>query len=242
MEGNQETPMAATVPALLRQAHRLRKHLRELQSESDLGPRVSKAQQAHLAEEEAAHKMAYDLVSKLKLKIRDDEGTLKQINVQLAKYEKQLNEAGSPKEYEGKQSEIRQAKEKIDQTEEAILTGMEELENRTAALPADDKRWVDSQSHFKQQQVDAKERLERILEDQTSAKDELAKVDAQLPTDVKGQYERLIARYGPDGLAGVHGRSCQQCRTAITEQQKAELINGKFICCPNCGRGLYAAD
>jgi len=186
--------------------------------------------------------MAYDLVSKLKLKIRDDEGTLKQINVQLAKYEKQLNEAGSPKEYEGKQSEIRQAKEKIDQTEEAILTGMEELENRTAALPADDKRWVDSQSHFKQQQVDAKERLERILEDQTSAKDELAKVDAQLPTDVKGQYERLIARYGPDGLAGVHGRSCQQCRTAITEQQKAELINGKFICCPNCGRGLYAAD
>ncbi len=234
--------MAATVPALLRQAHRLRKHLRELQSEIDLGPRVSKAQQAHLTTEEAAYKTAYDLVSKLKLKIRDDEGTLKQINVQLAKYEKQLNEAGSPKEYEGKQSEIRQAKEKIDQTEEAILTSMEELENRTAALPADDKRWADSQSHFKQQQVDAKERLERILEDQTSAKDELANVDAQLPADAKGQYERLIARYGPDGLAGVHGRSCQQCRTAITEQQKAELINGKFICCPNCGRGLYAAD
>lgn len=234
--------MAATVPALLRQAHRLRKHLRELQSEIDLGPRVSKAQQSHLAAEEAAHKSAYDLAAKLKMKIRDEEGTLKQINVQLAKYEKQLNEAGSPKEYEGKQSEIRQAKEKIDLTEEAILTSMEELENRTAALPADDTRWADSQSQFKQQQVDAKERLERILEDQTLAKDELAKVDAQLPADAKGQYERLIARYGPDGLAGVHGRSCQQCRTAITEQQKAELINGKFICCPNCGRGLYAAD
>ena len=36
--------MAATVPALLRQVLRLRNHLHELQSEIDLGPRVSKAQ------------------------------------------------------------------------------------------------------------------------------------------------------------------------------------------------------
>jgi len=233
--------MSATVPDLLRQAHRLRKHLRELQSEVDLGPRVSKAQQAHLAAEEQVHKTAYELVSKLKLKIREDEVTLKQLNTQLEKFEKQINEAGSPKEYEGKQSEIRQAKEKIALTEEAILMGMEELENRTARLPADDTRWADAQANFKQQQVDAKERLERIVEDQGLAKDHLAKADAQLPTDVKHQYDRLITRYGPDGLAGVNGRSCQQCRTAITEQQKAELVNGKFICCPNCGRGLYVA-
>ena len=233
--------MPATVPAVLSQAHRLRKHLRELQSEVDLGPRVSKAQQAHLVAEEQVHKTAHDLIGKLKLKIREDEVTLKQVNTQLDKFEKQLNEAGSPKEYEGKQSEIRQAKEKIALTEEAILMGMEELENRTAGLPADDKRWAEAQANFKQQQIDAKERLERIVEDQGLAREQLAKAEADLPADVKGQYDRLITRYGPDGLAGINGRSCQQCRTSITEQQKAELVNGKFICCPNCGRGLYVA-
>ncbi len=233
--------MSATVPTLLQQAHRLRKHLRELQSEIDLGPRVAKSQQTHLDSEQAAHKAAHDAVGKLKLKIRDEEGTLKQLNTQLAKYEKQLDDAGSPKEYDGKLSEIRQAKEKIVLTEEAILMGMEELESRTAALPADDRRWADAQANFQQQQVDAKERLERIVEDQGLARDHLAKAEAQLPADVKSQYDRLIARYGPDGLAGVNGRSCQQCRTAITEQQKAELAHGKFICCPNCGRGLYPA-
>ena len=233
--------MSATVPAVLQQAHRLRKHLRELQSEVDLGPRVAKSQQTHLTSEEATHKSAHDTITKLKLKIRDDEGTLKQLNTQLAKFEKQLDEAGSPKEYEGKKSEIRHAKEKIALTEEAILMGMEELENRTAGLPADDRRWADAQVNFKQQQIDATERLERIVEDQGLAREQLAKAEAQLPADVKSQYDRLITRYGPDGLAGVHGRSCQQCRTAITEQQKAELVNGKFICCPNCGRGLYVA-
>ncbi len=233
--------MIATVPATLQQAHRLRKHLRELQSEIDLGPRVAKSQLAHLAAEELAHKTAYDSVSKLKLKIRDEEGNLKQHNTQLAKFEKQLNEAGSPKEYEGKQSEIRQAKEKIGLTEEAILLAMEELENRTNALPADDRRWAEAQANFAQQQVDAKERMERILEDQRLAQEHLANAETKLPADVKSQYDRLIARYGPDGLAGVNGRSCQQCRTSITEQQKAELINGKYICCPNCGRGLYVA-
>ena len=231
----------ATVTDILRQSHRLRKHLRELQSEVDLGPRVMKAQQARLSAEEAAHKLAYDTVSKLKLKIREDEVTLKQTNTQLEKFEKQLNEAGSPKEYEGKQSEIRMAKEKIALTEDAILTGMEDLETRTAHLPTDDRRWADAKATFAQQGVDATERLERIVEDQGLARVELAKAEAQLPADVKSQYDRLIGRYGPDGLAGVNGRSCQQCRTSITEQQRAELFNGKFICCPNCGRGLYVA-
>ena len=82
--------MPATVPAVLSQAHRLRKHLRELQSEIDLGPRVAKSQQAHLAAEERVHKAAHDLIGKLKLKIREDEVTLKQVNTQLDKFEKRM--------------------------------------------------------------------------------------------------------------------------------------------------------
>ena len=124
-----------TVTQTFQHLHRVRKHLRELKSEIDLGPRVMAIQQQKLDNEKQAHKDAHDIIGKMKLKIRDDEGTLKQLNTQLAKFEKQLNDAGSPKEYEGKQSEIRQAKEKIAATEEAILAGMEiPFESR---LPAD---------------------------------------------------------------------------------------------------------
>jgi uncharacterized protein len=228
-----------TVTQTFQQLHRVRKHLRELKSEIDLGPRVMTLQQQKLENERLLHKESHDAIGKMKLKIRDEEGTLKQLNTQLAKFEKQLNDAGSPKEYEAKQSEIRQAKEKITATEEAILFGMEELERATAALPSVDRRWADAQAEFEQFKVDAIERLTRMQDDQKANQELLTSLEATLPTAVKPQYDRLVKSYGADSLAGVDGRSCQQCRNAITEQLRVELLSGKYICCVRCGRGLY---
>jgi len=233
--------MAVNIPQILKEAHRLRKHLRELQQEIERGPRVMKAQQARLAAEQQAHKEHAEAITKLKLKIREDEVSLKQNNTQLAKFEKQLDDAGSPKEYEAKQSEIRQAKERIEALEMLILTQMEALENAIAAIPTVDKQWADAQAEFEQYKIDAKERLERMLADQKECTATLAKFEATIPTDAKGQYERIVNRYGPDGLAGVDGRDCQQCRMAVTEQQKQDLTRGLFVCCAQCGRGLYIA-
>jgi predicted nucleic acid-binding Zn-ribbon protein len=228
-----------TVPQLLREAHRLRRHLRELKSEIDLGPRVLKIQEQKLAAAKKANADAHDHVQKLKLKIRDDEGTLKQVNAQLAKFEKQLNDAASPKEYEGKKSEIRQAQEKVAALEEAILLGMEALEQKTADLPNVDKTWADAQAEFEQFKVDAKERLERLQADQKASLGELAKVDAGFPPAVKPAYDRLIKAYGPDGLAAISGKVCGQCRVGISDQARNDIAAGKFVCCSTCGRALY---
>src|SRR6266508_557856 len=62
----------------LRECHRLLKHLRELQKEIDLGPRVLKSRQDDLEAERQAHKDHHDSITKLKLKQREDEGGLKQ--------------------------------------------------------------------------------------------------------------------------------------------------------------------
>jgi predicted nucleic acid-binding Zn-ribbon protein len=234
--------MSTTVPHLLREAHRLRRHLRELKSEIDLGPRVLKIQEQKLAAAKAAHAAAHDHIQKLKLKIRDDEGTLKVVNGQLAKFEKQLNDAASPKEYEGKQSEIRQAKEKVAALEEAILMGMEELEQKTAHLPTDDKIWAEAQAEFEQYKIDAKERLERLSADQRASVEALAKVDGQFPPAVKPQYDRLIKAYGPDGLAALSGKVCGQCRVGMSDQARSDITAGKFVCCSTCGRALYLGE
>jgi predicted nucleic acid-binding Zn-ribbon protein len=233
--------MSKTVPELFKAAHRLRKHLRELQAEIDQGPRVMKAQEQHLAAEEQLQKDAHAAIGRLKLKIREDEVSLKATNTQLAKFEKQLDDAGSTKEYDAKQSEIRMAKEKIAGLEEAILLAMEMVERQTAELPAVEQRWAEAQNEFAQFQLDAQERLDRMIEDQKRTQEELAEVDAQFPAEVKPLYDRLVARYGADGLAGLTGRTCQQCRTSVTEQQRIMIQGGKYFCCPNCGRGLYIA-
>jgi predicted nucleic acid-binding Zn-ribbon protein len=234
--------MAIPVPPILRDCHRLRKHLRDLQAEIDRGPRVLKAQQAKLAAGEQAHRDAYEAIKKLKLKQKEDEGTLKQVEAQLARLQQRSVEVTTMKEMQATRSEIEQATAKKEALEDAILSAMGEIEERTADVPNVEKRWADAQSEFKQYQADAKERLERLLEDQKLSQTELAKIEATLPADMRGQYDRLVKALGPDGFAAVQGRVCQHCRSSITEQQRNELIMGKFMTCPSCFRALYLAD
>jgi predicted nucleic acid-binding Zn-ribbon protein len=232
----------STVTAVLRECHRLRRHLRDLQAEIDRGPRVLKAQQNKLAAEEQAYKDAYEAIKKLKLKQKDDEGALKQTEQQLDKFERQLLEVATMKEIQAKKSEIEQAKAKRGHYEDAVLAAITEIEERTAKLPEVEQRWATAQKDFARYQVDAKERMERLLADQKACEADLVKADAALPVEVKGLYNRLVKTHGPDGLAAVVGRSCQQCRSSITEQQRLDLSAGRFLMCTQCGRGLYPAE
>jgi uncharacterized protein len=234
--------MASPIPILLKELHRLRRHLRELQTEIDLGPRVMKIQQQNLENERQAQINAHETIKQLKLKQKDDEGTLKSTELRLAKLQADLNMAGSKKEFDAKTSEIEQALAKKGELEDAILTTIGDIEQRTADLPRVDQKWIEAQAQFEQFKIDARERLDRLLEDQKATQAVLVATEKEMPPEIKGTYERLIKTYGPDGLAGVLVRSCQQCRTAITEEQRNKLINGAFVTCPNCGRGLYLME
>jgi predicted nucleic acid-binding Zn-ribbon protein len=233
----------ATVTALFRECHRLRLHLKRLQEEIDLGPRVLKIRQTQLAAEQQAHKDHHEHITKLKLKQRDDEGTLKQTETRLAKLQEQLNSASNSKEFDAKQSEIRQANELKSKLEDAILTTIMELEEATAAVPAVEKKWAEAQAEFKQNELDAAERLVRLKEEQKNAREELAKVESQLPDiKVKAYYTAQTKVHGPDALAAVKGNDCQGCRTGLTQQKMIELRAGAYTVCQSCGKMLYPAE
>jgi predicted nucleic acid-binding Zn-ribbon protein len=234
--------MSTAISPILKELHRLRRHLRELQSEIDLGPRVMKAQEQKLASEEQAHKDAHETLKRLKLRQKEDEVSLKATEQRLLKLAADMNMAGSKKEYDAKQSEIDQATAKRGEFEDAILAEMAEIEERTAGLPAVEKRWADARKEFEQYKLDAKERLERLLADQKATQAELAEVEKRLPPEVKGTYDRLVKSFGADALAAVVGRSCQQCRSAITEQQRLNLLGGAFMACSQCARVLYLVE
>ena len=234
--------MSNPITFILRDAHRLRKHLRDLQSEIDLGPRVLKIQQQKLADAQQSHKDAFEIIKKLKMKLKDDEITLKQTESQLAKFQMDINNASSKKEFDLKTTEIANATTKKGEYEDIILNSIMEIEDRTAKLPDGEKQWANAQQEFEQFKRDAQERLDRLLADQKETLATLVEKDSHIPPTVKIIYDRLVKSYGPDGLAAVNGRSCMQCRTSITDQQRTNLLGGTFFTCPQCGRGLYLAE
>jgi predicted nucleic acid-binding Zn-ribbon protein len=225
-----------------RECHRLRKHLRDLQVEIERGPRVLKARQESLEAERQSHKDHHEAIKKLKLKQRDEEGSLKQTDTRLAKLAEQLTGISNQKEYEAKQSEIRQATAKKSESEDVILATLTEIEEKTAEIPAVDKKWADAQKDFADYQKDAAERLERLKADREATNAALLKAEAQIPEEHRSRYDSLVKAHGPEALAGVKDRTCQGCRTKITEQRQVEVRNGLFLLCSSCGKMLYPSD
>lgn len=227
------------VTATLRECHRLRRHIRELQTEIDRGPRVLKGRQETLETARQVHKDHHDSITKLKLKQRTDEVTLKETETRLGKLEAQLTGISVQKEYAAKESEIAQAKAKKGEFEDAILNTIGEIEEKTAQIPAVEKQWATVQAEFAEFQKDAAERFERLKADQEFSRGELAKFEAEIPEEVRSKYDTLVKVHGPDAMAGVVNKACQGCRTEVSEQRFNQLRNGTFIICPHCGKMMY---
>lgn len=232
----------SSLNATLRECHRLRVHIRDLLAEIDRGPRVLKARQDDLEAARAEHAEHYEAVKRLKLKQRDDEGTLKQTETRLAKLEAQLIDLAVAKERAAKESEIAQARAKKAELEDAILATIMELEEKTAAVPAVEQKWADAQTEFAEFQTEAAERLERMRRDLDESRAALEQRDAELPDAAKRTYDTVVRAKGPDALAGAKARVCQACRATMTETQYANLRGGEFRTCSACGRVLYAAE
>jgi predicted nucleic acid-binding Zn-ribbon protein len=226
----------------LREVHRLRRHLKNLQDEIDRAPRQLKAQQAKQARQEELLRDAQEALKKIKVTIHEKEVSLKTIHGQIAKHKKQLNESGGKKEYDALQSEIAADQKTLQRLEEETLTAMGDTEERTAQLPDLEKNLQRAKTEFAEFQKGSGERLANLTGQLQQAQQQLNEVEATLPADIRPQYDRVIAARGEDALSLVQARNCTACYTGITAQNYNDLLNGRFILCKSCGRILYLAD
>lgn len=227
---------------LLKELHRLRKHLRDAQAEIDRGPRVLKAHQTRLAAQEKALADAKDALKHRKADVLTAEATIKSLTQNLAKHEKQLDTLTEPRQIEAKQHDIANTKELILQQEDALLTAMTDVDERIVKVPDLEAAVVKAKADFATYQAEAAERLTRLKEEVKTATTALAAEEAKVPPAIRGQYDRLVKAYGADAFAPVESQICTQCRVGITTQGLADLRHGnEFICCRNCGRAQYLA-
>jgi predicted nucleic acid-binding Zn-ribbon protein len=232
----------AGVASILKELHRLRRHMKDLDAKIEQAPRQLTVQKARLAKQEDIAKEAHETVKQIALSIREKEGSIKAVQQQIVKYEKQLNESAGKKEYETLKKEIAQEKEQIGKIEDEILAAIARSEELTAQLPEVDKTVQKARDDFAQFEKGFQERLDRFSSERTRAQDEVKTTEATLPDEIRIQYERLGAAKGTDALASVKGRTCTACYIEITSQMIHELSRGVFILCKNCGRMLYVDE
>jgi predicted nucleic acid-binding Zn-ribbon protein len=228
--------------AILRELHRLRRHVKTLQEEIERAPRLLRARQAALGRQEEAIKQAQDELNKLKVTLRQNEGTLKQTHQQIAKYEQQRNEITSKKEYDALQHEIAAARKKCGELEDAILEGMAAAEDQAARIPEMEKALAEARQEHTRAEQTSRQRVAELSAELSKAQAEMKGVEETLPEDVRPQYERLIAAMGEEAMALVSGRTCSACHTSLTAQAYNDLLAGRLVMCKACGRILYLPE
>jgi len=228
--------------AILRELHRLRRHAKDLETELERGPRTLKLQQDKAARQEDQAREVHDAIKHLKVAIHDKEVSLKAKHQEIAKHQRQLEKAGSNKEYDALQAEITTEKKACQKLEDEILEAMSEVEDRTARLPELEREVQRVQGEVHQIIEDVQTRRNQFTELLQGTRKQIQEVEATLPEDVRAQYDRLVTARGEDALAAAQGRICSACYTEITAQNYNDLLQGRFLICKNCGRILYLPE
>ena len=183
-----------------------------------------------------------DGVKNLKKGIHDNEVTLKALQQQVQKYERQTNEITSKKEFDALKEEIKQTQERIAAIEDQTLTDMTKLDELVAATPQFEANVKLAEQELRKaegEQAGKKADRERII---TNA-DAAAKVCIEeLPIEIKGDVQRLLKAKGVDGMAQVPRKSCSGCYTDLSAQRQMDLLHNKLLYCHSCGRLLYPTE
>src|SRR5262249_18726330 len=154
-------------------------------------PRLLRAQQAKAARQEEELREAQETLKKMRIATHEKEVTLKAAQQQIAKYEKQRNEATTRKEYDALNAEIASTKSHCAKIEDGILESMLAADEQAARLPESEKALQQAKEEVAQFEKTSKEREASLAAMLEQAQKELKEVEGSLPTDIRPQYERL---------------------------------------------------
>jgi predicted nucleic acid-binding Zn-ribbon protein len=228
---------------LLVEAQGLDSHILRLERELDSIPQQLKEMDEAFKAKSASLKSIEDGLKALLLKRKEKEGELESKEGMIKKYQAQLYQVKTNKEYTALQEEINRVKADNSIIEEDIIKIFDQIdeENRKIAGEKELLKGEEGKLAEEKKRLDAdagviREELSKL---QAQRKDLVAKIDK----NILSKYERILR--SKDGLAVVPiaGDSCQGCFRILPPQVINEVrMKTELVVCENCTRILYVEE
>jgi uncharacterized protein len=171
---------------------------------------------------------------------RAKEKDLEDNRVKRQKFEGQLYQVKTNKEYSAVLSEIEEVKQEKARIEEEILTLMEVGERLAAEGKEADAQLKAREDHGRGEETALGEQLRGVEADLASVRSERAELARQLPAGILADYDRILRHRGVAAVEVAKPNFCGGCRVTITPQRLQELRGqNALIHCESCGRYLY---
>ena len=227
---------------LLVELQELDTHIQKMEGDIESVPVMIKDMEEDFNSKTTNLKKLEDESKSLVLKRKEKEGEMETKEGVVKKYQSQLNQIKTNKEYSALQDEINRAKADGSTIEDDILKLMD-------AIDAKNKDILKEKEVVKKEEVKLQEEKNRLEAQAVSVKAELEGVKAKrselaVRVDPKNlsKYERLLKN--KDGLAivPISNEACQGCFRILPSQVVNEIrMKENLVMCDSCARILYIA-
>ena len=171
---------------------------------------------------------------------RKAESELADLKEKLKKYQTQLRSVQSSREYsaalneiDGVEKLIRGTEDRFLELEEEIEKASGELSEREQTLPAETEQHEERMKDWRAEQRDINQQL-------AGAREEIARLEAEIPPRDRAEFRRLIDKKHGLAVAVVIGSSCSACHVKVRPAAMQILKQGReIVYCDSCKRILY---
>jgi len=171
---------------------------------------------------------------------RDKENELQDKGRKAAEKRMKMAQIKNIKEMQALQREIDQIKQGNLQSEEQLISVLEELEAEGNILKEKEEELKAMEEEWRGKRQEAEAQLVELEQAVTEASKTRGETASRLNGDLIGRYELIFARRGGMAVVMVSGGICQGCHMNIPPQLWNEIIRSdKLILCPSCHRILY---
>ena len=167
------------------------------------------------------------------------ETELDSLKEQLKKYESQLYQVKTNKEYDAIANETENVKKKINELETAILESTEKIENLTKSNAEIEDVIKKLSEDYDDNNVALQDRISASSEEENLLKHERDIVEKKLSTQQIKAYQRIRSAKKGMAVAYCNGGVCSGCFSFIPPQKVVEIRSMKRLFhCESCGRIL----
>ena len=171
---------------------------------------------------------------------RAKEKDLEDNRIKRQKFEGQLYQVKTNKEYSAVLAEIEEVKQEKARIEEEILNLMELGERLMAEVKEAEARFKARETEGRGEQATLEERLRAVEAELAGVKSERAGLAQQMPFLVLADYDKLLRHRGIAVVEVTKPNFCGGCHVTMTPQRLQELRQqNALIHCESCGRYLY---
>ena len=171
---------------------------------------------------------------------RKAEAELADHREKLKKYQTQLRNVQSSREYSAALNEIDGVEKLIRGTEDRVLELEEEIEKASADLTEREQTLPAETEQHEERMKDWRAEQREINEQLAGAREEIARLEAEIPPRDRAEFRRLIEKKHGLAVANVIGSSCSACHVKVRPAAMQILKQGReIVYCDSCKRILY---